>query len=112
WRGHLKTLLPNRQRLTKGHQAALAYDQLPDFMAALRARQSTAARALELAILTATRSGEGLNARWNEIDLEKAVWIIPAHSVKAGYEHPIPLTTRAVEILKSLQRQRLSHNDF
>ena len=58
WRGHLKSLLPARQRLTRGHHAALPYDGLPAFMAALRTRKSTAALALELAILTATRSGE------------------------------------------------------
>lgn len=51
WRGHLKTLLPARQLLTRGHHAALPYDDLPAFMAELRGRKSTAALALELAIL-------------------------------------------------------------
>ena len=78
WRGHLKTILPARQRLTRGHHAALPYDDLPAFMADLRARKSTAALALELTILTATRSGEILNAEWREFDLDKAVWTIPA----------------------------------
>ncbi len=108
WRGHLKTLLPARQRLTRGHHAALAYDDLASFMAALRARQSLAALALELAILTATRSGEVLNAEWQEFDLAKAIWTIPAIRMKAGHEHRIPLTARAVEILKSLHK--LKHN--
>lgn len=108
WRGHLKTLLPARQRLTRGHHAALGYDALPAFMADLRARQSTAALALELAILTATRSGEILNAEWSEFDLDKAVWTIPATRMKAGHAHRIPLTARALEILKSLPK--LDHN--
>ena len=104
WRGHLKTILPARQRLTRGHHAALAYDDLPAFMAALRARKSTAALALELAILTATRSGEVLNAQWSEFDLDKAIWTIPAIRMKAGHEHRIPLTKRAVAIVKGLHK--------
>lgn len=104
WRGHLKSLLPARQKLTRGHHAALAYDDLPAFMAALRAREGLAARALELAILTASRSGEVLGARWEEIDLEKAIWTIPASRMKAGHAHRIPLTGRVLDILKSLPR--------
>ena len=109
WRGHLKTLLPARQRLTRGHHAALPYDTLPAFMAELRARESMAARALELAILTATRTGEVITAKWREVDLAKAIWTIPATRMKAGHEHRIPLTARAVKILKSLHE--LPHND-
>jgi integrase len=104
WRGHLKALLPTRQKLTRGHHAALAYDDLPAFMAALRSRQSHAAVALELCILTATRTSEVLAAEWSEFDLEKAIWTIPAQRMKAGHAHRIPLTDRAVELLKSLPR--------
>ena len=102
WRGHLKTLLRARQRLTRGHHAALPYD-VPTFMADLRARTSTAAPAMELAILTASRSGEVLNAEWSEFDLDKAIWTIPATRMKAGHEHRIPLTARAVQLLKGLK---------
>lgn len=109
WRGHLKTLLPARQRLDRGHHPALPYDQLPAFMADLRLIQSTPALALELCVLTASRSGEVLNAKWKEIDLDKAVWTIPAVRMKAGYEHRIPLSDRSIAILKSLQK--LPHND-
>ncbi len=104
WRGHLKTLLPARQRLTRGHHAALPYDDLPAFMADLRARKSLAALALELAILTASRSGEVLNAEWSEFDLDKAIWTIPASRMKAGHAHRIPLCARALDILKSLPK--------
>ncbi|WP_395661677.1 tyrosine-type recombinase/integrase [Aestuariivirga sp.] len=103
WRGHLKTLLPARQKLTRGHHAALAYDSLPAFMADLRARQSTAALAMELCILTASRSSEVLNAEWSEFDLDKAVWTIPAKRMKAGQAHRIPLPDRALDILRSLR---------
>jgi integrase len=109
WRGHLKALLPQRQKLSRGHHAALPYDDLPAFMAELRERSSLAALALELCILTATRTSEVLEATWDEFDLDKAVWIIPKHRMKAGVSHRIPLSGRAVEILKSLPR--LEHND-
>jgi integrase len=108
WRGHLKTLLPARQRLTRGHHAALAYDDLPAFVAELRARQSIAGAALEFCILTATRSGEVLNAKWTEFDLKKAVWTIPGTRMKAGHEHRVPLSVRAIQILNDIPR--LNHN--
>jgi len=100
WRGHLNQLLPKRQRLARGHHAALAYDLIPDFMANLRTRSAVAARALEFAILTASRSGEVLGATWDEIDLNKRVWVIPAMRMKAGREHRVPLSARAMEIVE------------
>lgn len=112
WRGHLKSLLPARAKLTRGHHAALAYDDLPEFMAALRAREGLAARALELAILTACRSGEVLGARWDEIDLEKAMWTIPGARMKAGLAHRVPLSARALEILRTIPKLENSPHVF
>lgn len=102
WRGHLDQLLPKQQRLTRGHHAALPFDNLPAFMTDLRARDATAGRALEFTILTAARSGETIGATWNEIDLKSALWTIPASRMKAGYEHRVPLSKRAIEILNEL----------
>ena len=99
WRGHLDQLLPKRQRLSRGHHTALPYVDVPTFMANLRDREATAARALELAILTAARSGEVLGATWAEIDLEGAVWTVPAARMKAGREHRVPLSAHAMELL-------------
>lgn len=104
WRGHLKSLLPARQKLTRGHHAALPYNDVPAFIAALRSRKSLAAVALEFCILTATRSGEVLGARWEEIDLDKKVWTIPAVRMKAGHAHRVPLSPRTVELLAALPR--------
>ena len=106
WRGHLKTLLPARQRISRGHHEALPYDDLPAFMTELRGSEAIAARGLEFCILTATRSNEILKAEWTELDLKRAVWTIPAHRMKAGYEHRIPLQSRAVAILKTLEGVR------
>src|SRR5262245_18900542 len=112
WRGHLQNLLSKPKVLTRGHHAALAYEKMPDFLAELRPRHSITARALEFAILTACRSGEVLKARWEEIDLGKALWIIPAGRMKAGKEHVVPLSARAVSILEALQETRISEFVF
>ncbi|HUI22674.1 MAG TPA: integrase arm-type DNA-binding domain-containing protein [Methylocella sp.] len=102
WRGHLDKLLPKRQKLSRGHHAAMAFDEVPRLVGKLRQREAIAALALEFAILTAARSGEVLGARWCEIDLEAKVWTIPAVRMKAGREHRVPLSDRAVRIIKKL----------
>jgi integrase len=106
WRGHLDKLLPKRARLTRGHHAAMPYAEVPAFIAELRQRPATAARALEFCILTATRSGEALAARWDEMDFEGKVWTVPAGRTKAAREHRIPLSERAVDILREMEAER------
>ncbi len=102
WRGHLDKLLPKRRKLTRGHHAAMPYGDVAAFVADLRKREAMAARALEFTILTAARSGETFGATWKEIDLDAALWTVPAERMKAGREHRVPLTPRAVEILNEL----------
>ena len=106
WRGHLDQLLPKRQRLTRGHHAAMSYAELPAFMGDLQSRQATAARALEFLILTAARSGEVLGARWDEFDLDHGLWTLPAARMKAGREHRVPLSRRALKIAKEMHQNR------
>ncbi len=77
-RRHLAHLLPKRGKLARGHHAAMNYFDVPKFIGRLRERDAIAALALEFCILTATRSGEVLGARWSEIDFEGKVWTIPA----------------------------------
>lgn len=103
WRGHLDQLLPKRQRLTRGHHAAMNYAEVPAFISNLKERQATAALALEFTILTAARSGEVLGARWEEFDLDRGVWTIPAARMKAGREHRVPLSRCALKIVKVIQ---------
>jgi len=112
WRGHLQSLLPKRQKLTRGHHAAIDFEKLPEFMALLRARDSVTARCLEFLILTAARSGEALGARWDEIDFDGAIWTVPAARMKAAREHRVPLSNRAVEIVTALQETRVSEFVF
>jgi integrase len=100
WRGHLDHLLPKPLKLTRGHHAAMPYDAVAAFVADLRQREATAALALEFCILTAARSGEVLGLRRSEIDFDKKVWTVPAQRMKAGREHRVPLSARALAIVK------------
>ena len=87
WRNHLDSLLPKRQRLTRGHLRAMPYDKVGGFLATVRGIETISARALELILLTAVRRNEGLGARWSEIDLDKALWTIPKERTKSGKGH-------------------------
>ncbi len=107
WRGHLDHLLPRPSKLSRGHHAAMPYEEVANFIAKLRMREATAALALELCILTATRSGEILGMRWSEIDFDNKVWTVPASRMKAGREHRVPLSSPATAILRHLERTKI-----
>jgi integrase len=105
WHGHLENLLAKPSAVAKvRHQPALQHTQVGDFMRALRQVDGIAARALEFVVLTAVRSGEARLAKWKEIDLEAGVWVVPASRMKAGKEHRVPLSPRAVALLEALPR--------
>lgn len=105
WRGNLEYALPKPSKVRKaGHYAALPWERVPEFMADLRDREGMGARALEFAILTAARSGEVRLAKWDEIDLERKLWTVPADRMKSGKKHTVPLSVPAVKLLKKLPR--------
>jgi integrase len=113
WRGHLDKLLPARGKVRKvEHHAALPYGELPGFLAALREQEGISARALEFTILTAARTGETIFARWSELDLLDKTWTIPAARMKAGREHRVPLSARALAILQEMQAHRHADDGF
>ena len=106
WAGHLRELLPAKTRIAKvEHHAALPYGDVPEFMAKLRTKSGISAHALEFAVLTVARSGEATRARWAEVDLAAKTWTIPADRMKAGAEHVVPLSDRALEILKAMSSE-------
>jgi len=105
WTGHLDHLLTARPKLSRGHHTAMPYADISGFVVKLRDHDAVAALALEFAILTAARSGEVLGARWSEVDLEARVWTIAAIRMKAGRVHAVPLSDRAVEIIKTMMRE-------
>ncbi|MDF3091156.1 tyrosine-type recombinase/integrase [Burkholderia semiarida] len=110
-KGHLDTLLPKRSRVQKvEHHPALPYANLPDFMKELRAAEGTAARALEFLILTATRTNETIGATWQEFDLNEGVWTVPAERMKMRKEHRVPLSVRAIALVRA--QQKLKRGDY
>ena len=78
---------------------------MPSFIAELRDRKSVSAMALEFTILCAVRTSETIGAKWTEIDLDRKIWKIPANRIKAGKEHRVPLTPRALAIFQALNVQ-------
>jgi integrase len=104
WKGHLSQALPAKTQDTENF-AALPYADVPGFVAALADQRGIAPKALEFLILTAARSGEVIGARWDEIDFEEKRWVIPGPRMKQKSEHRVPLTARAITILKELPRE-------
>ncbi len=101
WKGNLAGLLPSRGRVARvEHQPSLPWQQVDAFLAELRTMEGVAARALELSILTAARTGEVRGATWLELNLEAAVWTVPAARMKAGRLHRVPLSAPAVALLR------------
>ncbi|WP_252259920.1 tyrosine-type recombinase/integrase [Erythrobacter aurantius] len=101
-----------RQPKKQGHLAAMPYQELPAFFKWLRERSSVGRLALEFVILNASRSGEVRGACWNEIDLKKKLWTIPAERMKAGTVHVVPLSEAALDVLKRAKAFRSPVSDL
>ncbi len=111
WKGHLDNLLPARSKVKKvKHHAALPYDEIGAFMNQLSERESVSARGLEFQILTAARTGEVMGANWAEIDIDKALWTIPAERTKTDVEHRVPLSTSEIALLEHMRE--ISSSEF
>lgn len=105
WKGNLDKLFPAPAKVkAKSHHPALPFDAVPRFVSQLRGRESITDRALEFLILTAARSQEVRGARWPEIDLDTGIWTVPANRMKAANEHVVPLSKRAIALLRGLPR--------
>lgn len=103
--GWLKRKLSARTAGAKvTHRPALQVDEAPRWWAALRMLDGMGSRALEFMALTAARSGEARGARWDEIDLVKAVWTVPAVRMKMKRDHSVPLPVEALQLLRALPR--------
>ena len=100
----LKDHVPARAK--PEHHKALPYADLSAFMVDLRERNSISARCLEFTILTGVRTSEAIGAQWSEIDLDAATWTIPASRMKAKRDHRVPLSDRAVEILREIPKAK------
>ena len=94
-KGNLEFLLPKQPSMHQNHHKALEVSDLPSFWGSLTEIKGISSLALQLLILTATRTSEVLNAEWCEFDLEKALWIIPKERMKTGRVHRVPLSLKA-----------------
>lgn len=105
WKGNLDLTFPARKKVAKTqHYAALPVDDLPEFWQKLKGETSIGAKALQLLILTAARSGEARGATWDEFNLKKRVWIIPGERTKSGKVHTVPLTDETIRLLKTMPK--------
>jgi integrase len=113
WRGMHEYRFARVKKTDRGHYAAMPYEGIPAFMQELRHRQGrgVGSVALEFAILTAARTSEVLGMTWSEIDFDKSIWTVPKGRMKMGREHEVPLSKRAMEILR-MQQQHSSGSGF
>jgi integrase len=104
WRGHLAGALPEPRKVKRvQHRPALAWQHIGAFMTALACREGIAAQALRFVILTAARTGEVRGMRWQEVDLDGKVWVVPGDRMKAGKTHRVPLSAAALAVLEDVR---------
>jgi integrase len=102
-KGHLEHMLPRLRSGTRQHHAAMHYEDVPALLDALEDHGGMSRYALEFLILCASRTGEVVGATWSEIDIGKRIWTIPKQRMKAGVEHRVPLSDRAIAILELIR---------
>lgn len=101
---HLKntTLARSDAVHTTEHHKALEVARVPEFMSKLVEKGDTAHKALAFSILTASRPSEARGARWEEIDFDRKVWVVPAERMKGRKRHTVPLSTHMIDLLMSI----------
>lgn len=112
WKGLSQSLLlPAKAKVQKQHPS-LPYTKAPMFAKAARQYDSglwcVPARNLEFTLLTATRKSESRFAKWSEINFKDRTWTIPGDRMKGGLEHCVPLSARAIEILREMEKIRVN----
>lgn len=108
WKGNLDHLLPALKKKSRvKHHASLPYSELGGFLQDLRKQDGVAARALEFCILTAARTGEVIGAKREEFDLDNSLWTVPGERMKSGREHRVPLSPRALELVRSTEGEQV-----
>jgi integrase len=90
----------------------MPYSDVPKFLQLLRERTSMGRLALEALVLTAARSGEIRGARWSEVDLERAIWTVPAERMKAGKTHLVSLSPPALDVFKRAKSLQIGSSEL
>lgn len=107
WRGNLDRELPPPGKVQKvKHHESISLAQLQEKIKCFLPANNRTRQVILFTILTASRVGESVPARWDEIDFKNKVWSVPSERRKDGkpYPHRVPLSSQAVELLKSLDR--------
>lgn len=95
------------KKFKRGHYASVSVDEFPEFMACLKGYEPKVHRqtflALMLLLLTFVRTCELVEARWEEINFEKAIWVIPAERMKMNLPHIVPLSKQSLTIFRRLK---------
>jgi integrase len=105
WQGNLSEMLTKPGKVTKvEHKPALSLADAPRWWRDLERRATMAARALQFVCLTAARSSDVRGMVWSEVDMNSALWTVPAERMKMRHEHRVPLTAEALAMLKALPR--------
>ena len=106
WKEHLIHVLPDPFKIKKvKHFASLHYSRISEFYHELYNLEILSAYALRFLILTATRTKEVIEAKFDEFDLQKRMWRIPAEKMKVRREHKVPLSKEAIEIIEFMKRK-------
>jgi integrase len=103
WKGNLSEMLAKPSKVaTIENMPAVALGDAPRWWRDLAGRDGMGARALQFLTMAAARSGEVRGMTWDEVDLDVAMWRVPAERMKMRKEHRVPLTAEAVVLLRAL----------
>lgn len=95
------------RKYKKGHYASITVDEFPDFLIKLHDYKTQVYRqtylAIQLMMLTFVRTQELVEARWEEISFDNAMWVIPGERMKMGLAHMVPLSRQGMDVLKELK---------
>ena len=113
WKGHLDKLFAKPSKvMKKKHHSSLPFNEVSAFIVKLQEHKFISPKALEFLILTASRTSEVIGMKWEEVLFNKKLWVIPAERMKAGREHVVPLSKRAIEILGEMKQIEVSEYVF
>ena len=108
WRGNLDRDLPPASKIQQvQHQESMPLEELQEKLNCLYPANTRTKQAILFTILTASRVGESVPARWDEIDWENRIWSVPPERRKdqKPYPHRVPLSDQAIELLKSIEKK-------
>ncbi|MDC1134482.1 integrase arm-type DNA-binding domain-containing protein, partial [Alphaproteobacteria bacterium] len=106
WKGGLQEVMSDPYKIHKVKSfASLNYSNISNFYTDISKIDLLAVHALKLLILTTTRTKEVIEAKFSEFDLDKKVWTIPEHKMKAGVEHKVPLSDEAIQIINFMRKK-------